>query len=183
MDAGHGEALVDFLLEQVVDFLAAAAQSDFVVQAVDVVVGKPACHLAQRCIALYAHEGLEGGAVVGRAELHAAATARHAGGIDVEDGAVGILHLPHEHHAYHHRVAHLVVDLYGLHVHVVEAQRHLAGCHEGIYPKEAGLAECAAIVAEEYHHAGLVGLLHKEAAPEEQPQQREKGNRQSGHAE
>ena len=135
------------------------------------VVGVAAGDLAERGVALYAHEGVKSlrrgvgrsGRVAVNLSFGRNAEAARVGRIHVEHGAVGVTHSPHEYHAYHDGIAHLVVDLDGRNVHVADAQRYFLARHEGVDPKIARAAESAAVLAEEYHHARLVGLLHVEA--------------------
>ena len=131
--------LADFLLQTAVDFVATVAERHLVL-VLKVVIGVEAGHFAQSRVALHGHE-----AVV-------------RGGFHIEAGAVGVLHLPHQHQADHDGVAVAVVDLDGLHVHVVGAEAHLLAGVEGIGPEETVVAHSAHVFTKESKYARVVGL-------------------------
>ncbi len=151
--AGHVETVVDLLFKQIVDLIAAVAQCQFVGVGSGLVICIVAGHFAQSSVALDADEVLQ------CRVAHGCAGGPERGGIEVEHGAVGILDAPDKHHADQYRVAHFVVDLYRLDIHVADSQREFPACHERVGPEETHLAAGAFVSAEKDHHACFVRLL------------------------
>ena len=149
-DADHGKAFVEFRLELFIYLSASAAQCQLLVAgAVLFVVGIAAGDLAQGGVALDCYKAL------GRLAVAC---------VEVKTNTVGVFHAPYEHHADKNGVADLVVDLYGGDVEVVDAQRNLARCQEGIEPVESGARHRAAVFAEEKQYNRLIRFEHNEAA-------------------
>ena len=174
LDAGHGEAFVQLLLQLVVDLLAAVAQGELVARDIRflgglyVVVGVLPGDLPQRGVALDADELLE----CEHPRRHVAAASScngcHCLRVYLKHCFVGVLETPHQHHAYQDGVAHLVVDLDGLGIEVPGAERECLGRHEGVDPVEARVAERALVLAEEHHHLCLIRLKHHVAEQHEE---------------
>ncbi len=123
-------------------------------------------HFTKCCIALNTHKCRKGFiATRGRQGRFSIIILHHDRliGVDIEHSFVCIAHFPHKHHADKHGVADFIINLYGVDVHIADAQRHLATVAEGVNPEEAYFVECAFVFAEKYYHTALVGLLRKEA--------------------
>lgn len=182
LDAGHCQAFVELLLELGVYFVARTAEGDLVVLAVFLVVGVAAGDFPQRGVALDSDKSVQGfcgsvGILRVLFDLSVGADGYRGGvrGVHVENGAIGVVDFPDKHHAYHHRVADLVIDLYRGDVHVADSERDFLFVHERIDPEIARPAESAAIFSEENHDSRLVRLLSEEA-------DRENRHQQNGHA-
>ncbi len=102
------------MLEKLVYLLAAATQGQLVGRAVGGVIGKTPGHLAEGGIALDADETFKG------AHIESAVGRRCR--VDVKHRPVGVSDFPHQHHADHHRVSLLVIDLDRVYIHIAHTQ-------------------------------------------------------------
>ena len=168
-DPGDRQPRIEFVLQPIVDLLAAGTQRHFVGRLV-VIVGVLPGQTPQRRIALHADEILVSGHPRRQrlALLHGDHAAFHrnrpdAGrflAVDLEHRFISILHPPYQHEPDHHRIAGLVIHLDRLDVEVAGPVRHFFLRVERIHPPKTVVVQRPFVDPEKKHYARLVRLDH-----------------------